>query len=102
MAAAQRPVTAAALEEKAGAAAWGTLPCWYLVATADRAVHPEAQWGMAGRARARTVEVEASHAVAVARPTAVADLIGAAAHSVRSSRNALDGSRPPGDHLGRC
>jgi len=81
MAAAQRPVAAAALEERAAVAAWRTLPSWYLVATADRAVHPDAQRAMARRARAATTEVDASHSVAVSRPAAVAALIERAARA---------------------
>jgi pimeloyl-ACP methyl ester carboxylesterase len=60
----QRPVTVAALEEKAKAAAWKALPSWYVVASADRAIHPEAQRFMAQRAEAQVIEVEASHSVA--------------------------------------
>ena len=40
-AASRRPITAAALEEKSPAAAWKALPCWYLVATADRTLDPK-------------------------------------------------------------
>jgi pimeloyl-ACP methyl ester carboxylesterase len=63
-AATQRPIASAALEERASAAAWRTLPCWYVVASADRVIHPDAQRFMAARADARTVELDASHAVA--------------------------------------
>jgi pimeloyl-ACP methyl ester carboxylesterase len=40
---AQRPIAAAALEEKAPSAAWRSLASWYVVATADRIIHPDAQ-----------------------------------------------------------
>jgi pimeloyl-ACP methyl ester carboxylesterase len=76
LAAGQRPITAAALEERAPAAAWRTLPSWYLVATADQALHPEAQRVMAKRAGATTVEVDASHAAPLSRPAEVAQLVG--------------------------
>ncbi|MGE0544460.1 MAG: alpha/beta fold hydrolase [Dehalococcoidia bacterium] len=75
LAASQRPIAAAALEEKCPAAAWRSLPCWYLVATADQVIHPDAQRFMAKRARARTVEVDASHAVVLSQPAVVADLV---------------------------
>ncbi|GAA3907952.1 alpha/beta fold hydrolase [Streptomyces sp. NPDC003631] len=81
MAATQRPVAASALEEKANAVAWKTIPSFSLIATEDNNIPPAAQQFMAQRAHARTVEVKASHAVAVSRPDAVARLIEQAAQS---------------------
>ncbi|AKN74047.1 alpha/beta hydrolase [Streptomyces sp. PBH53] len=76
LAAAQRPLAAAAFEEKASAAAWRTKPSWALVAGADNAINPEVERFGAQRAGATIAEIEgASHAVAVSRPKAVADLI---------------------------
>jgi pimeloyl-ACP methyl ester carboxylesterase len=86
MAAAQRPVAATALEERAAAAAWRTLPSWYLVAAADRALDPTTQRAMAARAGAAVVEVGASHAVTLSDPAAVVGLIGVAATAVRGLR----------------
>ncbi|MFE0450422.1 alpha/beta fold hydrolase [Streptomyces sp. NPDC058914] len=83
MAATQRPVTTAALEEKATASAWKTIPSWYLVSTQDKNIPPAAQRFMARRAHAHTTEVKASHAVSVSRPANVAHLIEEAASSVR-------------------
>lgn len=82
MAATQRPVAASALEDTATAAAWRTIPSWSLVATADRNIPPAAQRFMSERAEARTVEVDASHAVSVSQPEAVARLIEQAAESI--------------------
>ena len=82
---AQRPIAAAAFEETAGVAAWKTLPSRFVVATADRAVHPEAQRFMAQRIGADTIEVDASHAVAMARPIEVAAHIRAATVATRAS-----------------
>jgi pimeloyl-ACP methyl ester carboxylesterase len=82
----QRPITVAALQEPATAAAWKKLPTWYLIATEDRNIPPAAQRWMATRAKARTVAVHAPHAVAVSDPRAVTDIIRNAARSVRSSR----------------
>ncbi|MFI0232440.1 alpha/beta fold hydrolase [Streptomyces sp. NPDC017086] len=84
MAAGQRPITLAALQEPATAAAWKTIPSWYLVATEDRNIPPAAERWMAERARARTVAVRAPHAVSVSDPGAVTDLILSAVRSVRS------------------
>ncbi|MFI6880028.1 alpha/beta fold hydrolase [Streptomyces sp. NPDC050400] len=86
MAAGQRPITLAALQEPATAAAWKTIPSWYLVATEDRNIPPAAERWMARRARARTVTVRAPHAVSVSDPGPVTDLIRRAARSVRTSR----------------
>ncbi|MGW3107620.1 alpha/beta fold hydrolase [Streptomyces sp. NPDC001100] len=76
LAAAQRPLAAAAFEETAVTAAWKTKPAWALVAGADEAINPEVERFGAKRAGATVVELEgASHAVAVSRPKEVADLI---------------------------
>jgi pimeloyl-ACP methyl ester carboxylesterase len=70
----QRPF-AAIFEDRAQAAAWKTLPSWAVVATADNAIHPDAERHMAQRAGAETIEVDASHSIALSQPEAVADLI---------------------------
>ncbi|WP_330301939.1 MULTISPECIES: alpha/beta hydrolase [unclassified Streptomyces] len=75
MAAGQRPIAVAALQEKATAAAWKKIPSWYLVATEDRNIPPAAEQWMADRAGARTITVRAPHAVAVSDPGPVTDLI---------------------------
>lgn len=81
MAATQRPITDAALNEPATAAAWKTIPSWNLVTTADLAIPAEAMRFMGERAGAHTVEVDASHAVTVSQPGAVADLIAESARA---------------------
>jgi pimeloyl-ACP methyl ester carboxylesterase len=72
----QRP-WAAIFDHRAAAAAWTTLPSWAVIATADNAIHPDAQRHMARRAE--TIEVDASHSIALSQPLAVADLIHRAA-----------------------
>jgi len=59
--------------------AWSLKPSWYLVATDDRMIPPDAQRAMAGRSGATVTETPGSHAVYVSRPDAVADVIRAAA-----------------------
>ncbi len=81
MAATQRPITEAALNEPATAAAWKNIPSWNMVTTEDLAIPAESMRFMGERAESQTVEIEASHAVTVSRPEAVADLIGEAARS---------------------
>ena len=78
MAATQRPIAAAALEDKAGRAGWRTIPSWTLVTLEDLAVPADSQRFMAARAKSQTVEIGASHAVTVSEPGAVADVILAA------------------------
>ncbi|MFH7341203.1 alpha/beta fold hydrolase [Streptomyces sp. KHY 26] len=86
MAAGQRPITLAALQEPATAAAWQNIPSWYLVASEDRNIPPAAERWMAERARAHTVTVRAPHAVSVTDPGPVSDLILRAIRSVRPGR----------------
>ncbi|MCX5412751.1 alpha/beta fold hydrolase [Streptomyces sp. NBC_00059] len=83
MAAGQRPVAAAALEEKSTEAAWKTIPSWSLVTTEDRNIPVAAQRFMSARAQARTTTIDASHAVSVSRPEAVTRIVEQAARSVR-------------------
>jgi pimeloyl-ACP methyl ester carboxylesterase len=74
LAVSQRPF-AAIFEDRAEAAAWKTLPSWYAVATSDNAIPPDAERHMASRMGAQTIEVDASHSIALSQPTAVAELI---------------------------
>src|SRR4030095_9613182 len=64
--------------------AWKTKPSWYLVATEDRMIPPDAQRAMSRRAGATVVEEKGSHAVYVSQPQAVAALIEKAAAGVAS------------------
>jgi len=81
MAATQRPVTSAALAEPAGAAAWKSLPSWYIYGSQDLNIPPATMAFMAQRAKAkRTVVVPgASHVVMVSHAHEVAALIKQAA-----------------------
>jgi pimeloyl-ACP methyl ester carboxylesterase len=81
MAATQRPITSAALGEAATRTAWKTIPSWNLVTTGDLAIPAESMRWMGERAGSRNVEIDASHAVTVSQPGAVAELIDEAARS---------------------
>jgi pimeloyl-ACP methyl ester carboxylesterase len=59
--------------------AWKTLPCWYLVATDDEALPPDAERMFASRMGATTVEIPSSHVAMVSHPDEVAQLIKTAA-----------------------
>lgn len=75
MAATQRPGALAALVTESGPPAWAQIPSWYMVATQDRIIPPEAERAMAARAGARVVEVDSSHVVMMSHPRAVTKLI---------------------------
>lgn len=81
MAAAQRPVTEAALNEASSEPAWKTIPSWFVYGDKDKNIPPQAQALMAERAHSKqTVVVKgASHVVMVSNPKTVANLIEAAA-----------------------
>ena len=64
--------------------AWKTKPSWYLVATEDKMIPPDAQRAMSKRAGSTVVEVKGSHAVYVSQPQAVANLVAKAASGVAS------------------
>jgi pimeloyl-ACP methyl ester carboxylesterase len=59
--------------------AWKKKPSFYLVATDDRMIPPDAQRFMSKRAGAKVVEKRGSHAIYVSHPKAVSDLIEQAA-----------------------
>jgi pimeloyl-ACP methyl ester carboxylesterase len=72
----QRPIAVDAFTSVVtGIPGWHSLPSWAIVATADHAIHPDAERDMAKRAGAETVELDASHAVAVSQPERVAEVI---------------------------
>jgi pimeloyl-ACP methyl ester carboxylesterase len=75
LAAVQKPVNSVNFGTPAGAQAWASLPTWYLVATNDQIIPPDAQRAMAAHIGATIVEVESSHAVLVSHPDEVVALI---------------------------
>lgn len=81
MAASQRPVTVAALNEAATAPAWKSLPSYFVYGSKDKNIPPQVIEFMAKRANAKqTINVPgASHVVMVSNPKIVAGLIEKAA-----------------------
>lgn len=79
MADAQVPWGIKALNGTISEPAWRTRPSWYLVATDDKMIPPQAQRFMAQRAGSTVVETAGSHAIYVARPDAVVEVIEKAA-----------------------
>jgi pimeloyl-ACP methyl ester carboxylesterase len=83
MGAAQVPWGLDALNGAVSNASWKNKPSWYLVATEDKMIPPDAQRFMAKRAGATVGEAKGSHAIYVSKPEVVADLIAHAAEGVR-------------------
>jgi pimeloyl-ACP methyl ester carboxylesterase len=81
LAATQLPIAASALSERSAAPEWTTIPSWDLIGTADHVIPPAEQLFMAHRAKAHIVMVNASHLSMISQPTAVTDLILAAARA---------------------
>jgi pimeloyl-ACP methyl ester carboxylesterase len=81
MAAGQRPVTDAALNEAAPEPAWKNLPSWFIYGKADKNIPAAALAFMAERAKSKKTVVidDASHVVMTSHPVEVARLIEEAA-----------------------
>jgi len=65
--------------------AWRAKPSWYLIATDDKMIPPDAQRAMSKRAGATVVEAKGSHAIYVSQPGAVAKLIEEAATGAKAT-----------------
>ena len=79
MADSQVPWGAEALNGTISEAAWKTKPSWYLVATDDKMIPPDAQRTMSKRAGSTVDEAKGSHSIYVSQPQAVVALIEKAA-----------------------
>ena len=84
MYAVQQALAASALGDVMGLPAWKSLPTWFLVATADEAIPPEAERQFAARMGATTIELASSHVAMVSHPDEVAQLIETAAMAVKT------------------
>jgi pimeloyl-ACP methyl ester carboxylesterase len=85
MADSQVPWGVEALSGKISAPAWKAKPSWYLIATDDKMIPPDAQRSMSKRAGSTVVEAKGSHAIYVSQPSAVAALIEQAAASLKAA-----------------
>ncbi len=81
----QQGLSMSTFEDVMGVPAWKSHPSWYLVATDDKAIPPDAERMFAKRMGAHTVEVSSSHLAMVSHSAEVAQLIEAAAEVVRDS-----------------
>jgi pimeloyl-ACP methyl ester carboxylesterase len=82
MHAVQQALAASALGTQMGIPAWKSLPSWYLVATNDEAIPPDAERQFASRMGAVTIEIPSSHVAMVSHPDDVTQLIRNAADAV--------------------
>src|SRR4051812_10348455 len=74
-AAAQRPVDQSAFVEAPTAAAWKTIPSWFVIGTQDRAIDPAGLRFMAERAHGHVTEINASHLGLISHAGKVAGVI---------------------------
>ncbi len=82
MYAVQQALAGSAFTDVMGVPAWKSQPTWYLVASDDEAVPPDAERLFASRMGATTIEVPSSHVAMVSHPDEVARLIESAAQAV--------------------
>lgn len=75
LAATQRPIAVACIEEKAPRPSWRTVPSWYLVAQEDRMISPATQAFLARRMGARTRLERTDHAPLVTAPELVVKMV---------------------------
>jgi len=93
MCAVQQGLSMSTFEDVMAVPAWKSHPLWYLVATNDEAIPPDAERMFAKRMGAHTVEVSSSHLAMVSHPIEVVELIKAAAAAVGASSEGLGMSR---------
>jgi pimeloyl-ACP methyl ester carboxylesterase len=86
MAESQVPISTDSFTHKVTSPAWKSKPTWYMVATADRSINPDQERMMAKRAKAKTVEVNASHVAYMSHPKETAKLIEEAATSAPANQ----------------
>ncbi|MBR0843562.1 alpha/beta hydrolase [Bradyrhizobium liaoningense] len=75
LAAIQRPIAVAAIQEKAPKPAWKTKPSWYLVAEEDRMINPATQLFLARRMGAQVRSEKVDHASPITAPERVIRMI---------------------------
>jgi pimeloyl-ACP methyl ester carboxylesterase len=78
LAATQRPISVACIQEKSPAPLWKKRPAWYLVATQDRMIPADTQRFLATRMGARIRTEDVDHAPMVTAENIVVDVFAAA------------------------
>lgn len=80
----RRPSADGIFTRPMGEPAWASRPAWYLVASLDKHLQPQAQRDMAARAGATVEEFAGSHSLPLAAPAAVSAFVDRAARSLPS------------------
>jgi pimeloyl-ACP methyl ester carboxylesterase len=75
----QQPISMSTFEYTMGEPGWKSAPSWFVVATEDEAIPPDAERQFASRMGATTVEVDAGHLAMVTHPDTVVELVDQAA-----------------------
>jgi pimeloyl-ACP methyl ester carboxylesterase len=75
LAATQRPIAVACIQEKAPRPIWKVKPAWYLIAEEDRMIDPATQRFMAERMGARIRSAKVDHTPLVSAPKPVIEII---------------------------
>ena len=85
MYAVQQPLSLSTFDDVMGTPAWKSLPSWYLVATNDEVIPPDAERQFAKRMGADTIEVASGHCAMVSHPEETYEQIVAAANATAAS-----------------
>ena len=80
--AAQQPLAGSSFTDVMGTPSWKSRASWYMVATGDQAIPPDAERLFASRMGATTVEADAGHLAMISHPAETAQLITAAAEAL--------------------
>jgi len=75
LAATQRPIALACIQEKALRPTWKLKPSWYLIAEQDRMINPATQHFMAKRMKAQIRSEQVDHTALVSAPGPVIEMI---------------------------
>jgi len=89
LAAVQRPIALAAIQEKAPKPAWKTKPSWYLIAEDDRMINPATQKFLAHRMDAQVRSEKVDHASLITAPELVVGMIRQAVAGSRAQSNSM-------------
>jgi pimeloyl-ACP methyl ester carboxylesterase len=82
MYAVQQALSTTTLADTMGEPAWKSLPSWFMVATNDEAIPPDAERRFAQRMGATTIEVASGHVAMVSHPDETVGLIETAAKAL--------------------
>jgi pimeloyl-ACP methyl ester carboxylesterase len=95
LAAVQRPIAVACIQEKASQPGWKAKPSWYLVAEEDRMINPATQLFLAQRMGAQIRSEKVDHASLITAPDLVVGAILQAVASLSASPNSEKSNKQP-------